>query len=107
MPIIRHGYSDRRSQRRSEYDSPQHRKTRARLKPYVEAGLINCARCGQRINPREPWDLDHSDDRAMYLGASHARCNRAAGAGYRGGGVPSKNLSRVDSPPHGFARKTA
>lgn len=84
MPITRHGISNNRAKRRAEYDSPQHRKTRARLKPYADAGLLNCARCGDRIAPGQPWHLDHSDDRQVYLGASHARCNSVA-AGNRGG----------------------
>jgi hypothetical protein len=36
-----------------------------------------CVRCGKPILGE--WDLDHSDDRAGYLGASHRRCNRSAG----------------------------
>jgi hypothetical protein len=30
--------------------------------------------------PGEPFDLDHSLDRTSYLGVSHRRCNRVAGA---------------------------
>ncbi len=37
-----------------------------------------CARCGELIEPDEPWDLDHDNSRLFYLGASHARCNRGA-----------------------------
>lgn len=55
----------------------EHQKARAELAPRVAAGLENCARCGWQIRPGEPWDLDHTDDRTGYLGASHARCNRA------------------------------
>jgi hypothetical protein len=44
----------------------------------ISHGGVNCARCGLPIIPGEKWDLDHDDDdRTKYLGASHARCNRA------------------------------
>jgi hypothetical protein len=42
-------------------------------------GGILCARCGGLINPGDPWDLDHTDDRTAYLGPSHPACNSAAG----------------------------
>ena len=77
MPILRHGYNDNSAKRRAEYDSRQHRLTRARLKPYADAGLLTCARCGETIRPGDKWDLDHSNDREVYLGASHAGCNRS------------------------------
>jgi hypothetical protein len=48
------------------------------LAPFVEAGCVRCARCGELIKPGEKWHLDHDDfDRSRYLGASHARCNCA------------------------------
>lgn len=56
----------------------QHQQLRARWKPYVVAGLVDCARCGQRIKPGQPWDLGHDDhDRRRYKGPEHAACNRA------------------------------
>jgi hypothetical protein len=39
-----------------------------------------CPRCGLPMLPGQALDLDHRDDRAGYLGCSHAKCNRAAGA---------------------------
>jgi hypothetical protein len=58
----------------------QHQRTRTTLDIRVQAGLINCARCGQRIKQGEPWHLDHDDtDRGKYLGPSHAFCNTSAG----------------------------
>jgi hypothetical protein len=39
-----------------------------------------CPRCGLPMLPGQALDLDHTDDRAGYLGCSHAKCNRAAGA---------------------------
>jgi hypothetical protein len=55
---------------------------RRNLASFVGAGLEHCARCGERILPGEPWDLDHDDnDRSKYLGPSHRRCNRATAAG--------------------------
>jgi hypothetical protein len=44
-------------------------------------GITPCARCGQPMWPEtERLDLDHADhDRALYIGLSHAACNRSAG----------------------------
>jgi hypothetical protein len=53
-----------------------HQALRRTLAPYVAAGLCSCSRCGQLIRPDEQWDLDHTQDRRGYLGASHASCNR-------------------------------
>jgi hypothetical protein len=54
-----------------------HKALRKRLEPKVAAGMVRCARCGRPIIPGTPWDLDHSDDRLGYRGASHAAYNRA------------------------------
>ena len=50
---------------------------RKRLAPRVEAGLVNCARCGKRILIGEKWDLGHAPDGLHYNGPEHRRCNRA------------------------------
>lgn len=55
-----------------------HDRTREDWQPRVEAGLVNCARCGQVIQPGLEWHLDHTDDRSGYLGPSHKRCNLSA-----------------------------
>ena len=57
----------------------KHQAERERWRPKVEAGGINCARCGQPIEPGRPWDLGHTDDRSGYRGPEHRRCNRVAG----------------------------
>src|SRR5262249_7292435 len=55
-----------------------HQQLQKRWKPLVQAGLVDCARCGKRILPGEPWDLGHDDyDRTRYSGPEHRRCNRA------------------------------
>lgn len=38
-----------------------------------------CARCGQPMYVSQLLDLDHTDDRAGYLGLSHRACNRRDG----------------------------
>lgn len=60
----------------------RHRAERERWWPTVEAGLAQCWRCGQVIQPGEPWDLGHDDhDRTIYRGPEHrGRCNRRAAA---------------------------
>lgn len=58
-----------------------HRKLRARLAPQVNAGLVDCWRCGQRIERGSAWDLGHDDrDRSKYKGPEHVSCNRSHGA---------------------------
>jgi hypothetical protein len=53
----------------------EHQKLRERLEREVRLGLHSCARCDEPILPTDAWHLDHTDDGAAYLGASHARCN--------------------------------
>lgn len=54
-----------------------HQQRRKQWALRVASGTVVCARCGELIEPGEPWDLDHAVDRRVYLGPSHARCNRA------------------------------
>jgi hypothetical protein len=56
----------------------RHKKRRQTWARVVRAGNAVCARCHEPILPNELWDLDHhDDDRRLYLGPSHSRCNRA------------------------------
>jgi hypothetical protein len=55
-----------------------HKRYRRAWAVAVEAGRVNCTRCGLRIEPGQPWDLGHSDEnRRRYSGPEHAHCNRA------------------------------
>ncbi len=62
----------------ARYDGP-HRAIRRRLNPVVQTGTLNCARCGELIEPGTPWQLDHRDDGRGWLGPSHQKCNSRAG----------------------------
>jgi hypothetical protein len=56
---------------------PGHRALRAQWARRVEAGGVECARCGELIEPGSAWDLGHVDGTLSYAGAEHSRCNRA------------------------------
>lgn len=62
------------------YDAA-HEADRRGWTPAVAAGHVACWRCGDPIQPGEPWDLGHDDrDRTVTRGPEHAnRCNRKAG----------------------------
>lgn len=68
-----------RGTRESRGYGTEHRALRKRWAPMVATGDVLCARCQQPIQPGKPWALDHSDDRADYLGPSHKFCNDSAG----------------------------
>jgi hypothetical protein len=56
-----------------------HRRLRKQWASKVARGKVVCSRCGELIDPRDRWDLDHVDGGGPleYDGPSHARCNRA------------------------------
>ena len=56
----------------------RHQQVRAKFSELVLAGGVRCARCGDPIQPGEPWDLGHVDgDRNRYSGPEHRACNRS------------------------------
>jgi hypothetical protein len=64
-----------------------HQELRRRWAAAVAAGIVDCARCGEKIFPGAKWDLGHVDgDRSRYSGPEHARCNRASAARRRNRG---------------------
>lgn len=65
----------------------EHERLREAWRPEVEAGLVDCWRCGQHINGRDQWHLGHDDnDRSVYRGPEHVDCNCATKG--RVGGTP-------------------
>lgn len=57
----------------------QHKALRNHYAHILTTTALPCARCGEPIQPGEPFDLGHTDDRNDYLGPEHATCNRRAG----------------------------
>jgi hypothetical protein len=56
----------------------EHRKLRSVLAKVVASGKATCSRYGAQIRPDEPFDLAHDgNDRSLYTGVEHRRCNRA------------------------------
>lgn len=79
-PAHNKDYEKARGSRQKRGYGSNHYRQRAVAARQVEAGLVNCARCGQRIHPGTEWALDHDDtDRTKYLGPSHKHCNDSAG----------------------------
>ena len=68
---------------RPEYGAA-HRAKRRALAPQVEAGRVDCARCHQRIEPGQEWDLGHVDgDRQRYAGPEHRHARDCSEGGNR------------------------
>jgi hypothetical protein len=74
-----------------------HQRERERWRPKVAAGLVDCARCHQPIEPERPWDLGHNDTRTGWSGPEHRVCNRRAG-GVNGAAVT--NAARSPAMRH-------
>ena len=68
----------RGSRQQRGYDA-RHDAERKRWAKVIARVPVPCARCGQPITAGMAWHLDHTDDRAGYLGPSCAPCNLSAG----------------------------
>ena len=78
-PTHQAAYDARRGTSTARGYGQAHRTTRAAWAPLVQAGGVRCWRCGQLIEPGEPFDLGHDDhDRSITRGPEHQRCNRSA-----------------------------
>lgn len=79
-----------------------HQAERRRWVPLVNAGLVNCWRCGKLIIPGTPWDLGHDDfDRSIYRGPEHPGENRRAG-GIKGNRSPLRKRANTWRPRPAF-----
>jgi hypothetical protein len=73
----------RGSRQQRGYDR-EHTRLRARWKPKVDAGLVDCHALvcllpQRRIWLGMAWDLGHTPDRTAWTGPEHRACNRSAG----------------------------
>lgn len=59
------------------YDA-EHDRERAKWKAILDRRPWPCGRCPEQIMPGQLWHLDHTDDRAGYIGPSHDHCNLSA-----------------------------
>lgn len=91
-PTHNREYEAKRGNSNTRGYGANHQALRRAFIPEIQAGTMNCWRCGQPIQPDEAWDLGHHDeDRTKYMGPEHARrCNRAA-AGRRSHTQPDLN----------------
>lgn len=55
----------------------QHKQMRKQWTSAVNAGQVQCARCGVLIEAGTPWDMGHVDGSDAYSGPEHRACNRA------------------------------
>jgi hypothetical protein len=81
--------------------APQYDWTHQRIRKALLASgywlMASCPRCGLPMRFGEKLDLDHTEDRAGYLGLSHSRCNQAAGA-RKGSARRKARLAKTRTP---------
>ena len=58
----------------------RHRQIRKQWATVVNAGGVNCWRCGTLLQPGQPWDLGHVDGTDQYAGPECRPCNRGTAA---------------------------
>jgi hypothetical protein len=74
----------------------KHQALRRAWAPLVDAGLVDCWRCGRHITPGTEWDLGHDDvDRAVTHGPEHQACNRGTN---RRGRPRNRRTPRIPAP---------
>lgn len=72
-----------------------HQRARLEWAPRVEAGEVNCRRCGRWIAPGSPWHMGHDDfDRTLPAEPEHRYCNVTAPAKKRRARAMALDASR-------------
>jgi hypothetical protein len=79
-----------------------HRRQRAAWSTQVLAGLVDCGRCSERIQPGEAWHLDHLEDGRTV--PSHKTCNLVAGAATTNRLARATADGHANPCPHEFGR---
>lgn len=91
-------HEQRRGSKQSRGYDRAYDQARLRWAPEVLAGLVDCWRCGNRIDPGDDWHLGH-DDGGRIAGPEHASsCNLRAAA------LKSKGIDWYPKNPSGAAR---
>ena len=79
-PTHTQAYETRRGTPTARGYGREHRARRNAITRRMARGeTFTCHRCHHPIQPGQPWDLGHTDDRTTWLGPEHAACNRADG----------------------------